>query len=169
MDQLLSKLPSIQQWIDQTLARSAAKARPVATLGFARLSGYFSAELISGTKCVPVASVPMPPLSALGLTGFSDFENGQYDGITYKNTYFVRSSKMGDESFHFHELVHVVQWAHLGAEKFLTTYVLELLNKGYEGNRLEQMAYKHQATFDRGGNAYNAEKEIITELDSVFP
>ena len=169
LNQLLPKLPLIQSWIDATLANHAASARSVQQLGFSRLPKYFSSSFLNNAKCVSISSVPIPPLSAIGLAEFSDFEKGQYDGITYKDTYFLRSTRAHDEALHFHELVHVVQWQHLGAEKFLTAYALELQRFDYRGNRLEIMAYKHQANFENNVAPYDVEKDVRGELDALLP
>ena len=81
----------------------------------------------------------MPPLSALGITGFGEFETGNYAGITFLDTYFVQSGEVLRESLHFHELVHVVQWQHLGAERFVMAYAL-----GYP-ERFAQEALGHNS------------------------
>jgi len=44
----------------------------------------------------------MPPLSAMGLNQFSDFELMDANGITYLDTYFVRADHAHIESLHFH-------------------------------------------------------------------
>lgn len=50
---------------------------------------------------------------------FESFEKADVAGTTYKDTYFIKRQNCFDESLHFHELVHVVQWDYLGVEKFL--------------------------------------------------
>lgn len=146
---LQQKLPEVRTWIDRTLAAHAEKARPVATLSFKRLGSYYSVELLNSARVIPVAHVPMPPLASMGLTGFDDFENMDAAGITYLSTFFVHLGCEGDESLHFHELVHVVQWQHLGAENFLMAYALgHILGGGYRTNPLEEMAYDLQSRFD---------------------
>ncbi len=111
--------PLIADWIQKTLAKHAAAARPVASLGFRRLPDYYEAQLLASSKAVVVPKVPMPPLTAMGLDRFGDFEHMDPGGITYLNTFFVRADCARDESLHFHELVHVIQWRLLGPEKFL--------------------------------------------------
>jgi len=54
------------------------------------------------------------------------------------------------ESIHFHELVHIIQWDELGAEKFILTYGINLLASGYRQHPLEAIAYDLQAEFDQG-------------------
>ena len=61
---------------------------------------------------------------------------------------------------HFHELVHVVQWEHLGPEKFLLAYGAGLVRFGYERSPLEQMAYVFQANFERGFSLPHLSSEI---------
>ena len=69
-------------------------------------------------------------------------------GITYFDTYFVRSDEARRESLHFHELVHVVQWGVLGPERFLASYADGLERFGYRHSPLEEMAYDLQTRFD---------------------
>jgi hypothetical protein len=101
--------PHVIGWIRLTLAAHEKNAKSVASAGFARLPLYFSHELIASTKYVVVDRAPMPPLSALGLKRFAAFEQGDYDGNTYLDTFFLKKSHVADEGLYFHELIHVVQ------------------------------------------------------------
>jgi hypothetical protein len=167
---LQQKLPEVIAWIERTLARHAAHARPVASLGFPRLNGYYSAALLTSAHVIPVANVPAPPLSSMGLTGFDEFEFLEAAGITYFSSFFVRHDSQHDESLHFHELVHVVQWQHLGPERFILAYALgHLVSGGYTTNPLEKMAYGLQARFDHREPPFDAECLIRSELDRVVP
>lgn len=91
------------------------------------------------------------------------FEKQEMAGITFKDTYFLRTSSALDESVHFHELVHVVQWGALGPESFLLLYAEGLAKPGYAGSPLERIAYRHQERFDRGRTAYAVETEVREE------
>ena len=91
--ELLEKLPLVRSWIDRTLAEHSNRAQPVASYRFPRLGGFYSSEFLTTAKVVEVERVPMPPLSALGLTGFGEFETGNYAGITFLDTYFVQSGE----------------------------------------------------------------------------
>lgn len=141
--------PLIAGWIKQTLVGHAAAAKPVTSFGFSRLPLFYDAEILKSSRAVVVAKVPMPPLSAMGLSRFSDFEHMNAGGITYLNTYFVRADHARDESLHFHELVHVIQWRTLGPEKFLRLYADGLERLGYRHSPLEEMAYSLQFRFER--------------------
>jgi hypothetical protein len=168
IEALSSKLPLIVGWIDKTLGEHAAQARSVADFGFSRLPHFYSVDLLARTKVVVVAKVPTPPLSAMGLQEFAAFENADYGGITFKDTYFLQDSQAANESIHFHELVHIVQWAHLGVERFLLAYAVGLMTKGYRESPLEEMAYGLQAYFDHNGQAGSVENVVRTKLDEQF-
>lgn len=170
LQQLQQKLPEVRAWIDHTLAAHATQARPVAGLGFTRLGSYYSADLLASASVIPVTKVPAPPLASMGLTGFDEFENMNAAGITYRSSFFVRHGHERDESLHFHELVHVVQWLHLGPERFIMAYALgHLLCGGYHTNPLEVMAYTLQACFDHQAPGFDVAAVVRTELDRIVP
>ena len=113
--------------------------------------------------------LPRPPLSALGLKEFADFESQPISGITYLNTYFLEPSAATGESLHFHELVHVVQWQVLGPHEFLLLYAAGLAESGYRDCPLEAMAYDHQRRFDAGVPPYSVEAEVRAETLALTP
>jgi hypothetical protein len=77
--------PLIAGWIKKTLAEHASASRPVASLGFIRLPDYYDTGLLASSMVVFVPKVPMPPLSAIGLDRFRNFEQMNAGGITYLN------------------------------------------------------------------------------------
>jgi len=141
-------LPSVRQWIDEYVQRHADQARVVQSLGFGRLSACFPEELLARVKTVTVPQPPFPPVERFGLPEFARVQQMVFDGITFKDTYFLRQGR-SSESLHFHELVHVVQWARLGVDNFLLAYGVGLIQHGYEQSPLEQMAYRLQGDFER--------------------
>ena len=161
--------PLIAGWIQNTLAQHATAAKPVASLGFSRLSQYYDAELLASSRAVVVAKVPIPPLSAMGLSRFSDFERMDAGGITYLNTYFVRADHARDESLHFHELVHVIQWRMLGSERFLRTYADGLERLGYRNSPLEEMAYSLQHRFERERQPFSVQAACEKLIEGIVP
>lgn len=170
LQQLQQKLPVVTVWIARTLAAHANQARPVSSLGFPRLGAYYSAGLLATAMVIPVAQVPIPPLASMGLAGFDEFENLDAAGITYLSSFFVRHGLERDESLHFHELVHVVQWQHLGPERFIMAYALgHLMSGGYHTNPLEVMAYGLQARFDRQDPPFDVVAIVRAELDHIVP
>lgn len=166
IQQVLDKLPEVRGWIEDKLNEHKARTRPVASYGFTRLPQYYSAETLASTFVIEVPEVPVPPLADFGLTEFTEFQNGKYRGITFLNSYFVQESDRLDESLHFHELVHVIQWQHLGPSGFLAAYAAGYLAAGnYRDNPLEVMAYALQDYFDQNQPPKNVEPFIRRQID----
>ena len=90
-----------------------------------------------------------------------------FAGITFKDTFFVQQGHVS-ESLHFHEMVHIVQWARLGVDNFLLAYGVGLLQFGYERSPLEQMAYTLQASFDNGSPPEGLVGVIETRTDAIW-
>jgi hypothetical protein len=159
--------PHVIGWIRQTLAVHEKRAHTVGSMGFTRLPLYFSRKLLETAKVVAVDRVPVPPLSAIGLSRFAEFETGDYDGITYLDTFFLKQSRAADEELHFHELIHVVQWRLLGPERFLASYAAGLETFGYRNSPLECMAYDAQSTFSQSASAFDAERLVAEQLSRM--
>jgi hypothetical protein len=139
--------PVVESWIQGTLAAHAGNKQAVASRGFPRLSHYFKAETLASAKVVLVDRLPLPPLSSIGLAQFAEFERGDFNGITYLDTFFLKPAFARDEAIHFHELIHVIQWRELGAKDFLRMYAGGLERFGYRMSPLERMAYDAEAKF----------------------
>ena len=118
-DEFRAAYPQLLGWIQKTLGDYENDAQPVASMHFARLSRYFDHSLLETVKFIAIDRLPMPPLSAMGLDRFAAFEQGNFDGITYLNRYFIKRPLITEEPLHFHELIHVIQWRLLGPEPFL--------------------------------------------------
>jgi hypothetical protein len=155
--------PVLLGWIDTTLRAHAGNTQTVVSRGFSRLPLYFSADTLASAKVVLVEKLPIPPLSSWGLTRFADFERGNFDGITYLNTFFIMRAELKNEAVHFHELIHVVQWRILGPEQFLRSYADGLERLGYRDNPLEVMAYDAEAAFT-ANDIFDAEKIVARKL-----
>lgn len=155
--------PHLAAWIGQTLLAHAKSARSVASVGFQHLPFYFSAEFLESAKFVVADRVPLPPLSAMGLVRFAEFERGEFAGITYLDTFFVRADHAHDESLYFHEMVHVVQWRLLGPERFLRMYADGLEKYGYRNSPFEDMAYRAQAVFSQS-QPFDTERWVVEQL-----
>ncbi len=159
--------PLIAGWIEKTLTEHAVAAQSVAALGFSRLPDYYDAPFLDSSKVVIVSKVPMPPLSAMGLGQFSDFEQMDAGGITHLDTYFVRADHARSDSLHFHELVHVIQWRMLGPEKFLALYADGLERFGYQNSPLEVMACDLQDRFEREAKPFSVEAACQSLLQNM--
>jgi hypothetical protein len=82
--------PPLLDWIRTKLTASMHVAQTVASRKFSRLPLYFTENTLASTKVVLVDPLPMPPLSSMGLARFADFERGDFDGITYIDTIFLK-------------------------------------------------------------------------------
>ena len=140
-EEFAKSYPPLIAWIRNTLTASAPAAHTVASRGFSRLPLYFTEKTLASTKVVLVDPLPIPPLSSMGLARFADFVRGNFDGITYVDTIFLKPTQSNNENVHFHELVHVIQWRLLGPDRFLLSYANGLECFGYRQSPLEAMAY----------------------------
>jgi hypothetical protein len=155
--------PQLLGWIQKTLRVYENIAQPVASMHFARLPQYFDQSLLETVKFIALDRLPMPPLAAMGLNRFAAFEQGNFDGITYLDRYFIKRTVVTEEALHFHELIHVIQWRLLGPERFLAAYANGLAQFGYENSPLEKMAYDAEALFKQS-LIFDAEKFVAERL-----
>lgn len=157
-------LPAIRQWIDDLLASHKNQSKAVIDLAFPTLPQIFPIELLQKTRVVKMSGkIPYPPLSSMGFpSNFSAVENMVFSGVTYKDTYFLNQS-FQQESLHFHELIHVIQWDTLGVDNFLRAYGVGLLQAGYRMSRLEQIAYSLQERFENGSLRKTGMVELVKE------
>jgi len=156
--------PPLLDWIRTTLSTSVHVAQTVASREFSRLPLYFTEKTLASTKVVLVDPLPMPPLSSMGLVRFADFERGNFDGITYIDTIFLKPTQSNNENMYFHELVHVIQWRLLGPDRFLLSYANGLECFGYRRSPLEAMAYDAEVAFASSTAVFNVEKMVAEKL-----
>jgi hypothetical protein len=90
-----------------------------------------------------------------------------FDGITFDNTYFLRRG-LERESLHFHELVHVIQWQHLGIDRFLLAYGIGLAQFGYQSSPLEKMAYDLQLEFEHCVYRQQLVQDVRNRTDKIW-
>ncbi len=160
-------LPGVRQWVDQLLDFHSHRARPVSSFGLTRLSTCFPLDLLERTKVVTVERLPFPPVEKLGLPEFAPIQQMAFEGITFKDTFFLQEGH-ASEVLCFHELIHVVQWSKLGADNFLLAYGLGLLAFGYEKSPLERMAYTLQRSFELGTLPQELVRVIERDTDAIW-
>lgn len=139
-------LDKIDGWIDQTLNNYSKQMVSCERFG-AQFNGFYPSEFLANSYFVAVDRLPKPDFPELRQAGFGGFIDMELDGITYKNTYFIKKGYESDIALHFHELVHVLQWQNLGALPFIQRYMEEILRFGYRNSPLEKMAYDLQSHF----------------------
>jgi len=159
--------PFLAEWLQETLAKYSPSAQTIASRGFPRLPNYFAPITLETSKVVLVDQLPLPPLSSWGLTRFADFERGDFSGITFLDTFFVKKDQSRNEALHFHELIHIVQWRILGPERFLYLYADGLDRFGYRNNPLEVMAYGAEAQFVNSTTKFAAEELVAQGLKFI--
>jgi hypothetical protein len=163
-----NKLPAVHSWITAIVEQYRHIAQPVGSFGFTRLPAYFAKDTLEHARVVIVDLVPKLPLSALGLANFSDVETLESDGTTYRNVYFLNRARVNDESLHFHELIHVIQWDLLGGDRFLLAYALAHLSSGgYRNNPFERIAYHLQALFVDLPTPFQVEPVVRQHLKEI--
>lgn len=158
--------PYLTAWIETTLRNQTQYTYSVASARFARLPLYFLSVFLQRAKYVSASLIPIPPLTAMGLDQFAEFEQLNAEGITYLDTYFLREESIRSERLHFHELIHVAQWQALGPANFLRVYAEGLGRFGYRQSPLEVMAYEAERDFVCGVS-FDAELRVRVELDRL--
>jgi hypothetical protein len=102
--------------------------------------GFYKKPFLNRAYFVVVENIPKPDFPKLRQMGLGDFINLNVDGITYKDTYYIKQHCADNLRLHFHELVHVAQWKQLGAVNFIQCYINEINSYGYLKAPLEEMA-----------------------------
>lgn len=164
---LHTALPQVRDWIKMLLETHADRARPASELRYPRLSACFPLNMLKGAKVVFVDDVPFPPVAKFGLPEFDAMRQMGLDGITFKDTYFLKKGHIS-EVLHFHELVHVVQWSRLGIDNFLLAYGHGLMSFGYDQSPLEKMAYTLQDSFELGTLPHELVRVIERDTDAIW-
>jgi len=141
----------IEQWIDQTNTKYSGQR--ICCSNFSRdFKGFYKKSFLKRAYFVVVENIPKPDFPELRQMGLGDFIDLDVDGITYKDTYYIKQHCADNLRLHFHELVHVAQWKQLGALNFIQRYISEIDTYGYSKAPLEEMAYLCDAHFSKGGD-----------------
>lgn len=155
-------LPRIRFWMRELHHYHSDTAIPIARRGFPRLPAYFPPSLLDETRSAVVDAIPFPPVIEYGVPEFGGMIARKMDGITFGDLYFVRQG-CNTETLNCHELVHAIQWRALGVERFLLTYALGILERGYPDSPLEAIAYEIGRRFDTGELPRLGLVELVTQ------
>ncbi len=153
----------MNEWINLTNISFACQMQDCSRF-ISVFEGFYSAEFLARSYFVVVDSLPMPDFLEFHQTGLYDEINKGANAITYKNTYYLLHRVARDLSVHFHELVHVAQWKHLGYGAFIARYMTELQSLGYEEAPLEKMAYKCEQNFTNRGPKIDVPTYIASQM-----
>ena len=165
---LLKHAPAYHHWVDDLLAKHELSARQVADYGFQRLPQFFNPQTFAVAKCVEVDSLPKIPWHEFGLS-VPEGMDVNFDGITFRNTYFIKRGEAFREFLHFHEMVHVVQWQTLGNDLYPLIYALEAFKGNYETNVLEVMARDVTDFFIKANEPFSTEFFVAAWLGQYLP
>jgi len=103
-------IEAINTWIDDTNLLHADKRRSCAHL-FEEFKYFYTKPFLEKTYFVVLDELPKPDFPELRALGFSSFIDMPANGITYKDTYYILPHILEVKRVHFHELVHVLQYA----------------------------------------------------------
>lgn len=156
-------LNQIEHWIDQTLNDYSNRAVSCDQLS-TQLAGFYPSDFLSKSYFVVIDQIPKPDFPELRKAGLGDFLDMEMAGITYKNTYFIKTGHENNFELHFHELVHVLQWQYLGAQGFISRYIEEMQKYGYRDAPLEKMAYDLGDHFSKNGEPMNIQSYVQQEI-----
>jgi hypothetical protein len=165
---LLKHAPAFHRWVDELLAKHELSARQVSDYRFQRLPQFFDPQILEMARCVEVDSVPKIPWHEFDLS-VPDGMDINFEGITFRNTYFIARGKSKQEALHFHEMVHVVQWQTLGNDLFPFLYVLEAFKGNYKTNFLEVMASQVTDFFVKAKEPFSTEFFVAARFGQYFP
>jgi len=145
------------RWIHRQRRLFGSRARPLTTQEHDDLAGFFDQELLASVRIRAVEQVSRPwfvrPLAWLGLPLDMDFRSAA--GITFGDLILISGLDPGravPTTLLFHEMVHVLQYQHLGIDGFARVYVRGWLENGraYLAIPLEQEAYAQEDRFRAG-------------------
>ncbi|MFZ1157584.1 MAG: hypothetical protein WAO10_07380 [Candidatus Sulfotelmatobacter sp.] len=150
----------VSAYISEQRVLFKSKAAPIPAEDKAALQPFFPADLLDQVRVVR-AKVSDPPfyaqLRSLGIHNMPAFS--ELAGITFVDI-VVHVAPL-TRSLFFHELVHVVQYRHLGVAGFADLYVRGFLNGGsYEEIPLEKQAYELEARFAENGDAFSVDEDV---------
>jgi hypothetical protein len=143
------------RWVTAQRESHRPAGHPVGPHDHDVLGLFFPDEILDAVRIVAVPAVPNPDfydtLTQHGVPIPHDF--GEMAGITFVDTILLSHARPVDPADRlptlFHELVHAVQYAHLGVEEFVHRYVMGWAENGfrYEDIPLERDARELEARF----------------------
>jgi hypothetical protein len=150
-DQINQVLGLVVQYIASQREKYAPRAIPLAAQQKAAMAGFFSQQLLEGTRLLVLRGEQVanpdfyPMLKGFGFTNLPD--QASMAAITFSDV--VVSHEQFSNGLLFHELVHVEQYRQLGISRFSELYVRGFLNGGsHEAIPLEVNAYTLGGRFE---------------------
>src|SRR5580658_7392350 len=149
-DQIAQVSGLVSQYISTQREKYATRAIPLSAPQKAAMNGWFSPQVLDGTRLLVLQSERVanpdfyPMLGSLGFNNLPD--QSTMAAITFWDV--VVSHEAFSDGLLFHELAHVEQYRQLGIPRFSELYVRGFLDGGsYEAIPLEVNAYSLEDRF----------------------
>jgi hypothetical protein len=159
----------VSSYIAEQRAAFGKRAQPIPAEFIAQLDPFFPAEVLSTVKVVR-GRAPEPGFYTLvrmmGIRNAPPFS--EMAGITFEDV--VVHGEPLSLPLLFHELVHAVQYKHLGLDGFASRYVRGFLSGGsYEEIPLEKQAYELEQRFAANPSAAFSVEDDVKERIRLHP
>lgn len=167
-----SRLPVINDWIDEVIAEYQSKAVLLGDLPFKRIPQYLSDKTLASVKMVITNAPPRPPMRRFGFMGSDRELDGmaigdlEMRGATIDQLCFIGERFVSDEQFPFHQVIHALQWKTQGRETWLTNYAYGVFTLCRADTWAEKQAGKLQRMFAQG-QKFDAESLVRDELNAL--
>ena len=162
---------SVAKYIERSRRKYVQKAIPLASEKQASLASFFAAEILSAARTAAARPRLLNPafyakVRSTGIKRLPDFAN--VAAITFVDV-IVHQAPLTDDLL-FHELVHFVQYQHLGLREFARLYVKGFLEAGsYEAIPLERQAYDLDARYSAAPRVpFSVDNEVKQAVESGF-
>jgi hypothetical protein len=163
-DQITQVSGLVTQYISTQREKYAPRAIPLSAQQQAALKGFFSAQVLDGTRLLVMRGERVgnpdfyPMLKSLGFNNLPD--QSTMGAITFCDV--VVSHEPFSNGLLFHELVHVEQYRQLGIPRFSELYVSGFVTGGsYETIPLEVNAYTLGGRFEsKPQRLFSVENEV---------
>ena len=143
------------RWVQAQREIHRPVARPLDDREVEALDRFFGAIIMNLASIRIVPRLENPPFyQVLQGSGISVIDFSQGSGIVFIDTIVIprKGKRWGPLPLPlvFHELVHVVQYDHVGVEEFISRYVQGWLAHGqqYESIPIERQAYELQGRYE---------------------
>jgi hypothetical protein len=152
-------------YIAEQRSHFLGKAKPIRSDQRSTLRAFFPEDILCAAK-VARGRASEPPfysqLRAMGISNAPPFSD--MAGITFEDV-IVHVEPL-ETSLLFHELVHAVQYKHLGLQRFAERYVRGFLTRGsYEEIPLEKQAYELEDKFVQDPSTeFSVEADVIGRI-----
>lgn len=156
-------IDKIEEWIRRVNSDHKQTRHSCAVLKD-HFSGFYSPDFLETAFFVVTDEIPKPDFPELREAGLGNFIDMEVDGITYKDTYYVKRGTANELRLHFHELVHVIQWRELTPQGFIKRYIREIQVLGYNKAPLEKMAHALDEHYQEQGRQLSVEQFVRENL-----